>query len=186
MPTLNSRSKSNTIRSSFSGKSLQRIFTQTKMDLLIVKSSWKISQKTNYGKKELPRSPVIERCNVKQIVIKGDRHNESHRSSSLEIIGISVVRGKHHKYWTKCDYKAAPRHQDNNLSFVDRRVEEPSFCSRACMERFSWVNPNISKNSTFETWPTQKFSSWFSWYFCPTRLTWEYPNLEYSEFSYVV
>ena len=95
-----------------------------------------ISHKTNY-KEELAISPVIERSNVKQIVIKGDRHNESHRSSSLEMIGISVVRGKHHKYWTKCYYEAAPRHQDNNLSFVDRRVEEPMFCSRACMERFS-------------------------------------------------
>ena len=86
-----------------------------------------ISHKTNY-KEELPSPPVIERCNVKQIVIKGDRHNESHRSSSLEMVGISVVRGKHHKYWTKCDYKAAPRHQDNNLSSADRRVEEPRFC----------------------------------------------------------
>ena len=37
MPALNSRSKSNTIRLSFSGKSLQRRFTQTKIDLLIAR-----------------------------------------------------------------------------------------------------------------------------------------------------
>ena len=99
-----------------------------------------ISNKTNY-KEQLSSSPVIERCNVKQIVIKGDRHNESHRSSSLEMIGISVVRGKHHKYWTKYDYKkAAPRHQDNNLSSADLRVKEPRFCLRACMESFhEWI-----------------------------------------------
>ena len=48
------------------------------------------------------------------------------------------------QYWTKCDYKkAAPRHQDNNLSSADRRVEEPRFCLRACMESFSGVYPNI-------------------------------------------
>ena len=83
---------------------------------------------------------MIERCNVKQIVIKGDRHNESHRSSSLEMMGISVVTGKQHKYWAKCDYKAAPRHQDNNLSSADLRVKEPRFCLRACMESFhEWI-----------------------------------------------
>ena len=36
----------------------------------------------------------------------------------------------------KCDYKAAPRHQDNNLSSADLRVKEPRFCLRACMESF--------------------------------------------------
>ena len=143
------------------------------------------SQKPNH-KKELPSSPVIERCNVKQIVIKGDRHNESHRSSSLEMIGISVVRGKHHKYWTKCDYK----HLDIRIIIFLPRIagwKNQGFVRGPALKGFhEWIRIFQKFLHTFETWPTLKFSSWFSWYFCPTRLTWEYLNLEYSEFSCVV